>query len=1081
MKEWRNTDKSGSGCGFAVSIILIFCMLVSLAMPAFAAETELCCQLEEHVHSEECYEIACTLPEQEAHTHDSSCFLVFTCEMPETEGHTHTEECYVQEVTLLCELEVPESDEAAQEGEEHHSHEDSCWQTEQVLVCELPETSGHMHDEDCWTVQENPICGLENMDAHAHDESCMVLSCGLEEHLHSEDCFQAVPEEPTEEVTEETTEAPTEETVEESTEPETVDTPTEPEEAPTQTEPPAGEVDTVAIQLELLWQGPGAAERKSGSPVSFWLYRSVVEEEPVGQLNDISFDPQDSEYLGEFTVEKPNWIWSSASVPGLSLETRCADGWYVYYARIISDDAYRTGYLASSVQDGCFRLRMVNTIPTVPTEPSDFTVSVNAAALPEALTLYRHSEEGSTVRLQIGTWDHDATLLETQSFLLPEGSQVEVVVVNSTAIPVLRTSERIDEYTWETFFTGKNQERSEQPEQRNLPVVKEENKYTFAYTVGTEDVSLDLILGGTMDAAEYTYAISLPEQVGAEDEPVETVILDASNDWTKTWTSADLPIESDGLVNLYYIRTADGTATFYQPWETENEPITVTPVTPAAPEAESFSLTVATAWKNPYGEYVTEGIPQEGIPFDLYSRQRGNAEVPLTYVGSYAVSSDGACVIPSLPLNDGAGMELEYIVVATGGRNPTYDGNCTTTGPITIVLELPTSITVQVVWEGEEAAEPVDSITFALYRRELMARPEEGRADEPTKPDLLVRSFTVSPPDWRWEYSSDNLVTLPLIGRNEDGNTVFYFYYVVEQGVPDGWRVHYSDERTGIADGIITVTNSIPTPTAEEPETPDLDAMGSITVEFPVNEVLYRIYRVGDYSAGKLVLDGQFGQISTDDLNAAAETISDILLMTGVQPAAYGWVREGKVTFTQLPQGVYLVMGNRKLVDGVEYAPIPEFVFLMNEGGENDLHPVISGKYKTGIPPTEVSALAVWDGDTEQNRPAYVKVQLLKSGTAEGEPVILSKDNNWRYIWKDLDPAEKWSVVEVDVPQYYVCSTQHVDNTFVLFNKRLLSEIILPALPQTGQYWWPVFVMAPLGLLFVAIGLICRRKGEEDA
>lgn len=33
-----------------------------------------------------------------------------------------------------------------------------------------------------------------------------------------------------------------------------------------------------------------------------------------------------------------------------------------------------------------------------------------------------------------------------------------------------------------------------------------------------------------------------------------------------------------------------------------------------------------------------------------------------------------------------------------------------------------------------------------------------------------------------------------------------------------------------------------------------------------------------------------------------------------------------------------------------------------------------------------------------------------------------------------------------------------------------------PALPQTGQLWWPVVVMAAVGLLFVALGVSLRRK-----
>ena len=36
-----------------------------------------------------------------------------------------------------------------------------------------------------------------------------------------------------------------------------------------------------------------------------------------------------------------------------------------------------------------------------------------------------------------------------------------------------------------------------------------------------------------------------------------------------------------------------------------------------------------------------------------------------------------------------------------------------------------------------------------------------------------------------------------------------------------------------------------------------------------------------------------------------------------------------------------------------------------------------------------------------------------------------------------------------------------------------------PGIPRTGQLWWPVMVMLPVGLLLVAVGLVIRRKGEH--
>lgn len=68
-------------------------------------------------------------------------------------------------------------------GMEEHVHTEDCYKT--VLVCEEgqdgQETSGY-------------ICGQEEAEAHTHDDSCYGLTCGLEEtegHVHDDSCYEA--------------------------------------------------------------------------------------------------------------------------------------------------------------------------------------------------------------------------------------------------------------------------------------------------------------------------------------------------------------------------------------------------------------------------------------------------------------------------------------------------------------------------------------------------------------------------------------------------------------------------------------------------------------------------------------------------------------------------------------------------------------------------------------------------------------------------------------------------------------------------------------------------------------------------
>ncbi|MCD7888215.1 MAG: LPXTG cell wall anchor domain-containing protein [Clostridiales bacterium] len=87
-----------------------------------ALTNETYCGLEEHTHTEDCYELVLTCGQEESEG---------------TEGHTHDESCYETEQVLICGQEESE-------GAEGHTHTEDCY--ESVLVCEQEE---HTHTVDC--------------------------------------------------------------------------------------------------------------------------------------------------------------------------------------------------------------------------------------------------------------------------------------------------------------------------------------------------------------------------------------------------------------------------------------------------------------------------------------------------------------------------------------------------------------------------------------------------------------------------------------------------------------------------------------------------------------------------------------------------------------------------------------------------------------------------------------------------------------------------------------------------------------------------------------------------------------------
>ena len=148
-----------------IALTLTLLLLVSLfTVPAFAEkapgcihtacaepECELICELNEHVHTEDCYavdengnqiyeeELICDIPE---HEHVGTCYEL-DCQIATHGDSDHTEECYRK----VCEL-------------EEHEHVGTCYEYLPLYICQMEE---HEHDNDCY------ICG------HVCGEECGVV------------------------------------------------------------------------------------------------------------------------------------------------------------------------------------------------------------------------------------------------------------------------------------------------------------------------------------------------------------------------------------------------------------------------------------------------------------------------------------------------------------------------------------------------------------------------------------------------------------------------------------------------------------------------------------------------------------------------------------------------------------------------------------------------------------------------------------------------------------------------------------------------------------------------------------------
>ena len=181
-----------------------------------------------HVHTDKCWlvrvheKLVCGQEESEdvvdeatgevlvpGHHHTASCWLTgdelccqYGCGQHESAGHVHTAACgqggvqadsqgELWEQVLTC---------GEEEREPGHIHTDECYEIHQVLTCHKQELQPHTHDAGCYDESGALVCGKLEAVVHQHTAECFVtpeggpepvrvLICGMEEHVHTEQCY----------------------------------------------------------------------------------------------------------------------------------------------------------------------------------------------------------------------------------------------------------------------------------------------------------------------------------------------------------------------------------------------------------------------------------------------------------------------------------------------------------------------------------------------------------------------------------------------------------------------------------------------------------------------------------------------------------------------------------------------------------------------------------------------------------------------------------------------------------------------------------------------------------------------------
>lgn len=253
-----------------------------------------------------------------------------------------------------------------------------------------------------------------------------------------------------------------------------------------------------------------------------------------------------------------------------------------------------------------------------------------------------------------------------------------------------------------------------------------------------------------------------------------------------------------------------------------------------------------------------------------------------------------------------------------------------------------------------------------------------------------------------------------------------------------------------------------------------------------------RLYRVADMTGfGTFTPSGKFAQLpyelnglKDEQWDAVAYQIKSYADSNKITASAVQTVKNGKAVFQNLSCGLYLLTSDMYMDGRKYYITKPALVCMPNHSDPDHSDDWVYHVTMSPKPDTLNSDLLkirkIWRNTTANDNLTPVIIHLIVNGHIH-DTVTLAPDNNWSATFDNpLPSGADWSVVEINVPTGYTASwSWDTDGQYIWINmvntKNGTPPPPPPELPQTGQLWWPVPVLAVSGMLLFGLGWSRRR------
>ena len=208
---------------------------------------------------------------------------------------------------------------------------------------------------------------------------------------------------------------------------------------------------------------------------------------------------------------------------------------------------------------------------------------------------------------------------------------------------------------------------------------------------------------------------------------------------------------------------------------------------------------------------------------------------------------------------------------------------------------------------------------------------------------------------------------------------------------------------------------------------------------------------------------------------AAAQTLADYVTQNNIQTISQ-ISENGKTVFSDLSLGIWLVC-----CDEDSQFTFNPYVVLLPYESQGKLYYEVSSAPKvedSTLDEMNVYVIKRWDdkNNAAKKRPDEITVELLNGDTVLAS-VILNDDNGWSYTFYGVKKDGEYSVKEQSVSDYKVNYGGDAENGFIITNTYAGEK-----LPQTGQYWWPIGIIAVAGICLIILGIyeIGAKKNDPE-